>query len=393
MLDEHPLVVLEGARATGKTTLARQLMDSGVLGGAFVSLDDELEVASTDPERWLASLPDGSIIDEAQLLPELLLALKRAVDSDPTPGRFLLTGSSRLRRDTLGGSDALAGRAARIQLHAMTLGEAAGAPVSIVESLLHGDPTDWNPGQLSRVEILDATSRGGLPGGLGLSDEAFRDRFDSYPDRALGPQVVGNRRYTAVVRILHHILTESPVPENATDLARTLGVSRDTVLSYLEAIEESFLMWRLRGLTGLDTAGELARARLMAFDTGIGAAIGGGAVPEAKAGRAVETLVANELRAQASWSTRTAGVAAHHWRFKTRAEVDLVLRDTDGTLAAIEIKLSSRPDPKHTRWLSAFRRRYDGKAPAIRSYVFYTGTRVVPFEDHWFVPIGALLGI
>ena len=74
-------------------------------------------------------------------------------------------------------------------------------------------------------------------------------------------------------------------------------------------------------------------------------------------------------------------------------EVDLVIRHPDGSLAAIEVKLSSVPDPTHTKWLANFRQRYKHTAADVRTYVFYTGDRLVPHDGHWFVPFGAILGV
>ena len=101
-------MVLEGLRATGKTTLAKQI----VAPDRFFSLAEPpaLARAQSDPQGWLEGLPVGSAVDEAQLAPGLTLAAKALVDTRPvTPGQFLFTGSSRISRSELGGSDALAG--------------------------------------------------------------------------------------------------------------------------------------------------------------------------------------------------------------------------------------------------------------------------------------------
>jgi len=64
LLAQHPVVVVEGARAVGKTTLAQTLLDDGTLTGRYVVMDRELDIARADPDGWLASLPNGSVIDE-----------------------------------------------------------------------------------------------------------------------------------------------------------------------------------------------------------------------------------------------------------------------------------------------------------------------------------------
>jgi len=393
LVGEHPVVVLEGARAVGKTTLAQALLADRTLGGRYIPLDTELALAAEDPDDWLRTIPPGSVIDEAQLVPQLLLAIKRSVDRDPRPGRFLLTGSSRLRRDTLGGSDALAGRAARVTLMPLTISETEGEPRSIIHDLRHGDPLTWQPQATDRDKLVEWIIQGGMPGGLGLSRQGRVERFGTYPDRALGPETVGSRRHSITGRLLSYVLKRSPVPENTTQLARELGISRDTVLSHLDLLEEAMVMWRQPGYSPTPGTGAVKRARLIAFDTGIGCVVDRLGLNVDNEGSAAETLVANELRAQTSWTSEDVGTELMHWRFKNRAEVDIVLAHPDGDLVAIEVKTSTQARPEHTKWLSMFRERYQRDHRRVRTYVFYLGSRVVSYDRHWFVPLSIIAGV
>ncbi len=387
LLSEHPIVVVEGARAVGKTTLVRQVLDGGVLAGRYVSLDEELQIARADPTRWLSSLPFGSIVDEAQLVPELLLAAKKLIDQDPEPGRFLFTGSSRLRTDTLGGSDALAGRSVRVQLHPLTMGEKAGTPGSVLSDLVSGSVDSWRP-RVGGNEVSRHIREGGMPGALGLSENGRIDRFGSYADRSLGAMMTGGVRHNITMRLVRHIFAQSPIPENSTELARQLEVSRDTILAHVDLLEESFLIWRQRGFS-VGAAGEMKRAQLVAFDSGIASTMAGPHRDDELGGR-LETFVANELYAQASWEPANARPSVQHWRYKNRSEVDLVLEFPSGDMVAIEVKASQSPTPSHAKWLTSFRDRYQRPGRRIHTYVFYLGDRCVPYLDHWFIPVGAL---
>jgi len=385
LLSEHPIVVVEGARAVGKTTLVRQVLDGGVLTGRYVSLDEELQIARADPTRWLSSLPFGSIVDEAQLVPELLLAAKKLVDQDPDPGRFLFTGSSRLRTDTLGGSDALAGRPVRAQLHPLTMGEKARGPVSVLSDLVSGSVDSWQP-SVDVNEVSRHVREGGMPGALGLSENGRMsengriERFSSYADRSLGAMMTGGVRHNITMRLVRHIFAQSPIPENSTELARQLEVSRDTILTHVDLLEESFLIWRQRGFA-VGAAGEMKRARLVAFDLGVVSAMAGRPRDED-----------NELYAQASWEPANTRPTIRHWRYKNRSEVDLVLEFPSGDVVAIEVKASQSPTPSHAKWLTSFRDRYQRPGRRVHTYVFYLGDRCVPYLDHWFIPVGALAG-
>jgi uncharacterized protein len=93
-LADTPVVCVLGPRQAGKTTLARMFEPQY----GYVSLDDPaaLAFAESDPMGFVSALPDPVILDEVQGVPELLRAIKLAVDNDRCPGRFLLTGSANL---------------------------------------------------------------------------------------------------------------------------------------------------------------------------------------------------------------------------------------------------------------------------------------------------------
>src|SRR5664279_2993954 len=98
-LDDTRIVVIQGARQVGKSTLAAAMATERA--GRLVSLDDDTQraAAELDPIGFITQLPGRLlVIDEVQRVPALVTALKLAVDSDPRPGRFLLTGSSDLLR-------------------------------------------------------------------------------------------------------------------------------------------------------------------------------------------------------------------------------------------------------------------------------------------------------
>jgi hypothetical protein len=114
------VVLLAGPRQAGKTTLAKKIAAEH---STFLTLDDTtvLNAAKSDPVGFVRGL-DRATIDEIQRAPELLLALKRSVDDDPRPGRFLLTGSANLMAIPQA-ADSLAGRMAIIDLLPLSVAE------------------------------------------------------------------------------------------------------------------------------------------------------------------------------------------------------------------------------------------------------------------------------
>src|SRR5687768_16749869 len=123
-----PVVVLTGARQAGKSTLVQKLLPAGER--LFLTLDD-LDVRG-QAERTPADLirrADRLALDEVQRVPDLLLAVKQAVDEEPRPGRFILTGSANLLLMHRV-SESLAGRAAYLALRPLTRRERLGVPAA-----------------------------------------------------------------------------------------------------------------------------------------------------------------------------------------------------------------------------------------------------------------------
>ena len=135
-LADTPVVLLAGPRQAGKTTLARQVATDGLM--RYLSLDDQATLLSAreDPVGLVRSL-DRAVIDEIQRAPQLLLAIKRSVDEDRRPGRFLLTGSAQLMSlPTV--ADSLAGRMETLTLLPLSQAEIEQSSVNWLDSVFAG---------------------------------------------------------------------------------------------------------------------------------------------------------------------------------------------------------------------------------------------------------------
>lgn len=393
-LSDTPVIVLQGARQVGKSTLAGWL--AADRDAVVMTLDDPavLAVAESDPAFFVAQATDRLlIIDEAQRAPGLILPLKAAVDRDRRPGRFLLTGSADLLQ-VKGVGDSLAGRAETFELCPLSQGELARrqTPEDFVSWLLSGSV-------LHDFDSLEpaAVVTGGYPEAQARSRRRAQAWFRSYTARLADHDAreLQGGGYADHLRALLAILAAGAQQEVVrVRLARDVGVSENTVEAYLRTATTMRLLTTLqpwgRNLRGRVTR----RPKTSLNDTGFAAALT--RFTEAQAlslggreyfGALVEQLAAIELEKQSGWSEETYHV--YHYRDTDGLEVDLVLELADGRLIAIEIKAASDVNTKAWRNLERFHERFADRE--VIGVCLYAGTH--SFRLHgWLhvLPITAL---
>ena len=395
LLAAVPVVVLEGPRASGKTALGTILRNRGLMPH-IVDLSDPTvrAAAQSAPATFIDNLPTPAFIDEAQLVPELPLAVKRRVDRERTNGAFILTGSSRLGRAQLGGSDPLAGRAARVRLWPMTQGELSGRPCNLVEQLHAGPPRPARPNaSISRADLLERVRRGGLPNLAGVIapiSEAVRSQLmREYAEGVLLHEIGQRHDRAEMLRLLQYLAATTSRVLNVSTVANELGSRRATVESRLASLDAAFLVHMLAAHRTSEHRTLTAHPKVHAVDVGLAAwaARVDDAPPAAIWGALVETFVINELLAQAGWLADD--IAVRHWRDTTRkVEVDAVLVWPNDDSLPIEVKAASEVRPDDLKGLLA----YLEATPAARyGIVFYTGALTLQLADNIYaVPITAL---
>jgi predicted AAA+ superfamily ATPase len=375
-----PAVVVTGARQAGKSTLAQTLAPGD---RRFVSLDDleVAEMARRDPEALVGGA-DPVTLDEVQREPELLRAVKRAIDRRRRPGQFLLTGSANLllMRQV---SESLAGRASYLTLRPMTRREQLGLGRGgrwdevldardqewlAVLSAQRDEPEDWRA--LAR--------RGGFPTpAVHLSTD--RDRtiwFDGYVRTYLERDLRDLSSILAVPdfrRLMLAACLRIGQLVNQTELGRDVALPQPTVHRYLNLLEISYLLVRLPAYAANRTKRLIKSPKLYWGDTGVALHLVGAREPT---GAHLENLVLQDLLAWSGARLERAEVA--YWRTAVGEEVDFVV-ETGGRLLPIEVKATERPRLSDAKHLRAFRGEYGKKArPGL---LLHTGTML-----EWLTP-------
>lgn len=364
LLEVSPVLVIEGARQVGKSTLAMMLSGGPVTA---VTMDDAVTraLAVDDPQRLLRSAGSGRlIVDEIQRCPELVLPLKAEVDRDRRPGRFVLTGSANLLRIP-GAEDSLAGRAMTVRVHPFTQGELQGTPDDWVTGVLAGAFEGLGP--VEREDVVERVVRGGYPPVQEMTSRVRAAWLQDYANRLVERDSMDlGRAQLPILRRLLSLLAAAVGGEVVLErLAEALGVNRDTVGRYLDLLEGLFLVARLPSWSRNLTSRQIRRPKAYLTDTGLVAVLAGLgeahlASPQGldHLGPLLENFVVNELARQRQWSTTRFEMA--HYRDRNGAEVDIIIESPQG-IVGIEVKAASAARPAHFKHLMALRDRLGGE--------------------------------
>ncbi|MFO1355304.1 MAG: ATP-binding protein [Gammaproteobacteria bacterium] len=374
-----PAVVLTGARQTGKSTLVEKLVPGE---RRYRSLDDfdVRDAARRDPEALLGGA-DPLTLDELQREPSLLSAVKRAIDRDRRPGRFLLTGSANLllMRQV---SESLAGRASYLTLWPMTRREQLGLGRAGRWDDLLGAPDDqWcdllAAGDDPEEDWQALALRGGFPTPA-LELKAPADRtiwFDGYVRTYLERDLQDLASISALPdfrRLMQAACLRLGQLLNQTELGRDVGLPQPTVHRWLNLLETSYLLVRLPAYAVNCTKRLVKSPRIFCGDTGVALHL----AATAPAGAHLENLVLHDLLA---WrDARADRVELAYWRTTLGEEVDFVV-EAGGKLLPIEVKATAKPRLADCAHLRTFRQEYGRKARA--GLLLHTGRTV-----EWLTP-------
>jgi predicted AAA+ superfamily ATPase len=387
--------MVTGPRAAGKTTTMRRL------AADVLRLDDPgtAAVVAADPDAALRRMREPLLIDEWQEVPQILGAVKRAVDEDAQPGRFLLTGS--VEADLTSTMWPGTGRVVRVVLHGLTRREisaATGAP-GVLSAAQRGD--------LGAVrmppEAPDLNGYVALAGVSGFPEPALRlpptvrrTWLDSYLEHVVTRDVLTAGRSRDPVRLRGYLealaLSTAGLPTDTT-LYEAAGIDKRTADAYDRLLSALFLLDLVPTWTSNRLSRLVKRSKRYLVDSAV--AMAAARIDETSVlsdpdllGRILDTFVVAQLRPEIDLLQPRARL--HHLRTEAgRHEVDIVIDLGGGRLIAAEVKAASAPtikDARHLTWL-----REELGESFVRGIVFHTGRQ--PFELDtriWALPIATL---
>ncbi|MEM7585201.1 MAG: ATP-binding protein [Acidobacteriota bacterium] len=328
LASRYPVLTLTGPRQSGKTTLSKMAFPKK----AYVTLENPAnrEFATDDPIGFLGQYGDGAIFDEVQRTPELPSYLQSLVDDDPSPGRFVLTGSQNLALMS-SVSQSLAGRTALVELLPLDLSEMRRFPKLADDIESHV----WTGGY-PRIHDRD------LP-----ADEWLADYVTTYVERDVR-QILRVGDLLQFQTFLRLCAGRTGQLLNLSSLANDAGISSPTARSWLSVLETSYIAFRIPQLHANFNKRLVKSPKLYFYDAGLASNLLGIEQPgqlltHPLRGALFETWVIAEIFKQQVHRGRKPRLYTYQER--GRLEIDLLI-DHAGQLTLIEIKSGKTPSSR-----------------------------------------------
>jgi uncharacterized protein len=395
-LADTRVVLLNGARQVGKSTLAQQIARQR--GGQYFTLDDPAVagLARTDPSALVDGAVGLTVIDEVQFAPALFSVIKREVDRNPQPGRFLLTSSANVFVLPTA-AESLAGRMEVLTLEPLSQAEIEGSNNNLVDALFDDAPWVRRTVRTDRADIVRRLVGGGFSEAMGRSESRRRSAwFSAYLGSLLQRDV---RNYANIEglhdmpRLLSLLAARTGALMNMSEVSRATGIAHSTLRRYLSLVEALFIVQPLPAWSA-NLGKRLVKApKMHLIDSGLAAHLQGHDADAAalaaspQIGPLLESFVVQEVRRHLRWSATEA--TAWHFRTALGREVDMVLEAPGGRIVGLEVKAGAglaQSDFNGLRELATA-----AGEGFCRGAVLYSGEQLISFGDRlWAVPLGVL---
>ena len=393
-LQQSRIVAVSGSRQSGKTTIARQVMNDNFI---FRSLDrvELLQSAKNDPHEFVQHTGGTMIIDESQKVPGLFSEIKLAVDSNNRAGQFLLTGSTNLYTTSKMG-DSLAGRIRHIRLRPLTMGEILQRQPSFLQRAFSCS-FPINIKGYDKEKIFDLAFNGGFPEIWRLErQKAKREWHHAYMESILNKdlyEVEKIRRRDMMSDLVKILAGWSGRYMDKAKIRQNLEISKSTLDIYLNALVSLYIFEYVPPWTRTDYEYVGRKAKIFATDTGLMTTMLNWQRDDVRlnadrSGKLMETFVFQELSAQINLDS---DYTLYQYRDMQKKEIDFLVEKAGSNLLGIEVKASrtvSNADFQNLRW---FKEKIAKDKINFMGLVLYSGEDTLSFGNNMLaVPIASL---
>jgi len=383
-LQDTPVVFIQGARQTGKSTLVRHIADTEYPAD-YLTLDDMgiLSAAQQDPQGFLSSLSTPVILDEVQRVPELFQSIKMLVDRDRKPGRFILTGSAnvlllpRISQSLVG----------RIDIHTLwpfSQGEIVGIREKWIDTVFSPDPIPTLLKKRSPENFFRTVVEGGFPEVIKRkTPQRKKAWFSSYITTIVQRDIrdLSNiENLIEIPRLMSILASRTGQLLNYAEISRNTGIPQTTIKRYISMLKATMLIYTVPPWY-INIGKRMVKTPKIYFcDTGLACFLSGLSLERFEnacelRGRLFENFVVIELLKQISWSEKKPRL--YHYRTHTQREVDIVLEDEQERVVGVEVKISATVKNEDFFGLRDFAE--SARERFLRGILLYTGEKVIPF--------------
>ncbi len=402
LLEDFRVVAINGPRQSGKTTLSKEIAKE--LGMNYYTFDNEATklTAQNNPKPFIEQLSKRpSVIDEIQMVPEIISALKISVDEKNQSGMFLLTGSADLfKMSSI--RESLAGRMVSISLFPLSYFELNGSSKNVIDMLFSGEIKSFNFKKMSYEEMIEQITTGGFPSVQGKSARSQESWFESYIEARIEKDLslvkkISQENKSEINKLLRILASTTSNLLKYSSLAKHLNIKDMTVKSDIEILEALFLVKRVTPYFTNRGKREIKAPKIQFIDTGLVAHLVDVdaetlILKEREMLRnLVENFIYTEFLKHSTYAKKSTKI--YHYR-DGDYEVDLVLEQKNSKIVAIEVKSSATIKTEYTRGLVRLAK--NAKENFLAGYIFYGGDEVLPISKDgytfWCIPFGVLFG-
>ena len=400
LLKDFKIVSINGPRQSGKTTLSKEIAKE--LGMAYYTFDNESigVAAKNNPTNFIKQLSSSPcVIDEIQMVPEVVSALKMSVDSASKTGMFLLTGSADLFKMSAI-KESLAGRMVSVSLYPFSLFELSAKEGNVVDMLFEDTLRAYRFEKVEFFEIVKSIVNGGYPSVQNKSQRSQASWFESYIEARIEKDLslikkVSRENKSEINKLLRILAAMTSNIVKYSALSKHLSIKDVTVKSDIEILEALFLVKRVNPYFTNRGKREIKAPKIQFIDTGLASHLVD-ADPHALVvsqremlGNLIENFVYTELLKHSTYAKKS--VQMYHYR-DGDYEVDLVLEQKNGNIIAIEVKATATIKVEHLRGL--VRLAQNAGDAFVQGYLFYGGDEVLPISKDgftfWLIPLSVL---
>ncbi len=394
-IKDTPVILLAGPRQAGKTTLVRQLAEAKKL--QYLTLDDALTLLSAreDPVGMISKI-DRAVIDEIQRAPELILAIKKSVDEDRRPGRFLLTGSANLMAiPTV--ADSLAGRMETLSLLPLSQSEIEGQRSNWIDNAFAGKILSKGIDSKDKTLPLRVL-QGGYPEAIARASAKRRQAWaNQYLDAIIKRDVrdfAAINKLDELPRFLRALAQTSGQMCNYAKLGGEIGLDGKTAAKYINIFEQMYLLKRVNVWARNQLNRLVKTPKLQFIDSGLLSSLLDLSLDEiqhdrTRFGHVLETFVFGELLKHAT--TSDGHYHLLYYRDADKVEVDIVIENARGELIGVEVKAAATVKESDFRGLKKLSNLTGDQFKL--GVLLYDGQETLPVgKGLWAAPISTLWG-